>query len=132
MQNYLYMADEVRAAFDEFKTKLEPLLARTAQTELDKNIFLVRLERFYPDFYEPFERLYGQHHAFQQQLDLIGELLVDSHAARPADMRLLDLEREITPDWFQRETMVGYITYVDLFAGTLAGVASKLPYLQEA
>ena len=44
---------------------------------------------------------------------------------------MLDHEREVTPDWLQREQAVGYVTYVDRFAGTLAGVREKLPYLRE-
>ena len=48
-----------------------------------------------------------------------------------AELRMLDHEREITPDWLQREQAVGYVTYVDRFAGTLAGVRAKLPYLRE-
>ena len=44
---------------------------------------------------------------------------------------MLDHEREITPDWLQREQAVGYVTYVDRFAGTLAGVRARLPYLRE-
>src|SRR6185369_5213335 len=52
-------------------------------------------------------------------------------AARTDELRVLDHEREITPDWLQREQAVGYVTYVDRFAGTLAGVRSKLPYLRQ-
>ena len=52
-------------------------------------------------------------------------------AARPRELRMLDHEREITPDWLQREQAVGYVTYVDRFAGTLAGVRARLPYLRE-
>ena len=44
-------------------------------------------------------------------------------AARAPELRTLDHEREITPDWLQREQAVGYVTYVDRFAGTLRGRA---------
>ena len=39
--------------------------------------------------------------------------------AAPAELRRLDHEREITPDWLQREQAVGYVAYADRFAGTL-------------
>ena len=55
----------------------------------------------------------------------------DTARARSAELRMLDHEREITPDWLQREQAVGYVTYVDRFAGTLAGVRARLPYLRE-
>ena len=50
--------------------------------------------------------------------------------ARPS-CALLDHEREITPDWLQREQALGYVAYADRFAGTLAGVRERLPYLRE-
>ena len=50
---------------------------------------------------------------------------------RSAELRELDHEREITPDWLHREHAVGYVTYVDRFAGTLQGVRERLPYLRE-
>ena len=51
--------------------------------------------------------------------------------SRDGELRGLDHEREITPDWLQREQAVGYVSYVDRFAGTLAGVRERLPYLRE-
>jgi amylosucrase len=44
---------------------------------------------------------------------------------------VLDHEREVTSDWLQREQAVGYVTYVDRFAGTLAGLRERLSYLRE-
>ena len=55
----------------------------------------------------------------------------DGGRAARAPLRALDHEREITPDWLQREQAVGYVTYVDRFAGTLTGVRERLPYLRE-
>jgi hypothetical protein len=38
-------------------------------------------------------------------------------AARPDDLRLLDLKRDLEPDWFQRPDMAGYVFYIDRFCG---------------
>ena len=51
------------------------------------------------------------------------------YAARDDDLHRLDLRRSLEPDWFQRPGMVGYAAYADRFAGTLAGVAERAPYL---
>ncbi len=51
--------------------------------------------------------------------------------ARPADLRRLDLQRDLEPDWFQRSDRAGYVFYIDRFAGTLPGVLEKLPYLED-
>ncbi|MCU0901352.1 MAG: alpha-amylase family protein, partial [Cypionkella sp.] len=51
--------------------------------------------------------------------------------ARPADLKRLDLKRDLEPDWFQRADMAGYVFYIDRFAGTLRGVLDKLDYLAD-
>ncbi len=132
MQNVLYMLPPVRDAFCRFKDELEPgLRALPGLSERDKDIFLLRLERQFADFYEPLSRLYAGRADFESHLNIIGQALIETFAARSDELKRLDLEREMTPDWFQRETMVGGIYYVDLFAGTLNGVRDHLAYLQE-
>jgi amylosucrase len=133
MQNLAYMQPATRAAFCRFRDWLEPKLSLYAENWAgrDQDLFLIRLERYFADFYEPFARLYEKHPQFGAELEALAGLLVDSCAGRSESLRKLDLEREITPDWFQRETLVGGIYYVDLFAGTLNGVREHLPYLEE-
>ncbi len=133
MPNVLYMRPATREAFCSFRDKLEPLLQARIKKgqQRDYDLFLVRLERYFADFYESYHRLYQNRGDFESQLDLLIPLLVDFYAARPEALKKLDLEREITPDWFQREKMLGGIYYVDLFAGNLAGVRKHLPYLSD-
>ena len=54
-----------------------------------------------------------------------------AYAQRPADLHLLDLARTSEPDWFQKPDMIGYVCYTDRFAGDLAGLADRIPYLKE-
>ncbi len=42
-----------------------------------------------------------------------------AYAERSPDLRALDERRLVAPDWFQRTEMLGYVCYVDRFAGTL-------------
>jgi amylosucrase len=58
--------------------------------------------------------------------------LAAQHVQRPEALKRLDVERDLTPDWFQRERMVGYVFYVERFAGDLAGVLDHLDYLAGA
>ena len=53
--------------------------------------------------------------------------------SRPAtrDLKRLDLERLLEPDWFQHPRMLGYAAYADRFAGDLRGVAEHVAYLEE-
>lgn len=132
MQNLLYMPQEARNAFLALKSKVEIYLNQAnGLDERDKQIFLIRLERFWNDFYQPFHFLYSHKPDFSAQLEAIGRSLVENYAERSPELKLLDFERAITPDWFQRETMIGGIYYVDRFAGTLQGVKNHLEYLQD-
>ena len=97
----------------------------------DRDVFALRLARSMDDLSGPLERLYGHldgHDAFMERLTV---LLAEAHAVRPAELRLQDLARDLSPAWFQSERMVGYVFYVDRFAGDLLGVLDHLDYLEE-
>ena len=120
VQNVFEMSTGTRGAFE-----------RAVATAPDDDVFRLRLERHFADFYEPLERLYGAQPAFAEQFATILELIAAAYLGRDPTLRRLDHEREITPDWFQRQRHAGYICYVDRLAGTIAGVREHLPYLRE-
>jgi amylosucrase len=120
VQNVYAMRPEVRAEFAEVRARLE-----------GDATFLTRLERFFTELRDPLVALYGRHPAFRQQFGALLEAMAAAARDRDPDLRRLDHEREITPDWLQREQGVGYVCYVDRFAGTLAGVRERLPYLHD-
>src|SRR3954447_1339851 len=93
--------------------------------------FAVRFERWFGDMLGPLHAVYGNDERFADAFRALLRAVADAAAARPTELRALDHEREITPDWLQREQAVGYVAYVDRFAGTLAGVREQLPYLRE-
>ena len=114
------MRDEVRAEY-------EHALERVDGDEL----FHARFARFFTELRDPLVALYGDDPRFPAQWGALLDAIAGCAAARADDLRRLDHEREITPDWLQREQAVGYVTYVDRFAGTLAGVRERLGYLRE-
>ena len=93
--------------------------------------FAVRFERFFTELRDPLFALYGADERFPAQWRRLLEAVAVAARDRPRELRMLDHEREVTPDWLQREQAVGYVTYVDRFAGTLNGVRSRLDYLRE-
>src|SRR3954468_9491751 len=93
--------------------------------------FGVRFERFFTELRDPLFALYGDDPRFPGAWERLLRAVARTAAQRTDELRVLDHEREITPDWLQREQAVGYVTYVDRFAGTLRGVREKLPYLRE-
>ena len=84
-----------------------------------------RIDRHWPHVLAALRPLYGQG-VWER---LLAARLIDAARQRPADLRALDQQREAAPDWFQRPEMVGYCTYIDRFAGTLAGARAKLDAL---
>ena len=102
-----------------------------ATPSADDEIFDLRLARSSPDLWPMLDTLYGHlpdYPAFQKTLS---KALRKGWGARPADLKRLDLRRDLEPDWFQRPDMAGYVFYIDRFAGNLRGVLEKLDYLQD-
>jgi amylosucrase len=58
-------------------------------------------------------------------------LVIRAHAARRPQLRELDEERTLRPDWFREPDQVGYVCYADRFAGGLSGVEKRIGYLRE-
>ena len=113
------------------------MLSATAETSLaalpqaDAAIFKLRLDRSLNDLLEPFARLYGHLDSYEDTGARLLDLLAANWAARPAPLKHLDLRRDLNPDWFQRPDMVGYVFYIDRFAGRLTDVLDHLDYLEE-
>lgn len=98
----------------------------------DQAQFDIRLKRRFHDLHDSLERLYGERADFQPFLTRLVLSMQRAWEARPAELKTLDFERDLTPDWFQRESMLGYVFYVENFAGTLKGVHEHLDYLAES
>ena len=116
-------------AADRLPSRVRDALA--ALPPRDRDVFALRLERSMADLTEPLARLYGHLDGHAAFIDDLLAMLARMHAERPEALRMQDLARDLTPDWFQSERMVGYVFYVDRFAGDLRGVLNHLDYLEE-
>lgn len=130
MHNILQMSSEARAAFGALRDREAPRLAQQFAPR-DADLFWVRLERYFEDAFYPLVELYGDLVDREEHYSAIFHTLVDGYLNRPDPLRLLDLERQVTPDWFERPHMIGYVCYPEFFAGRLTDVKDKLDYLQE-
>lgn len=123
------MSDEARRAFED--------VAPSARAEIrslptrDADVFMLRLERYWQDLFDGLTPPYGNHADFGRFLDRLVRLLARGYASRPEELKVLDLERGLIPGWFQSERRIGYVFYVERFAGTLAGVKDHLDYLRD-
>lgn len=98
---------------------------------LEQDIFRARFELYLEDVERPLRMLYGQRPDYARWRDHLLEVIARGYAARPADLRLLDIRRQTQPDWYQQSDMIGYVCYTDRFAGDLSGVRDKIDYLSE-
>ena len=129
MQNVLHLDPEARELFLEARAAAERPLASLPSR--DRQIFLLRLERWFQNLVDGLRPVYGRRPDFRDLVVTLARDLADAFAERPEPLKELDLERDLTPDWFQRESMLGYVFYVDRFAGTLGGILERSDYLGE-
>src|ERR687897_328931 len=123
------MPPEAQAAFERAAAVARPELA--SLPEQDRTVFVLRLKRYWPDLFDGLVLPYAGREDFKAFLETLARLLATSYAARPEELKVLDLERNLTPDWFQSEKRIGYVFYADRFAGNLKGVAERLDYLED-
>ena len=99
------------------------------EPEHDRTVLLARLRRHWPDLLAGLEGAYGP--AAPELAARVAAVAVAGFVERSAELRLLDLERHVEPDWFQSPRMLGYACYADRFADDLRGVTEHVPYLAD-
>jgi amylosucrase len=130
MHNVFVMAPEVRAAFENVR-RVESHRLDGWMNPRDVDVFWLRFERYFDDLHFALQTLYGDRSDALEQFGRLFGRMVQAYAERPDPLKVLDLERQFTPRWFQRTNMVGYTCYTDRFAADLHGVGRRLDYLQE-
>ncbi len=90
-----------------------------------------RMTALWPDVVRPLRGLYGDRPDFDVLLGRLREQVTAAFAARSPELRALDEARLVTPDWFQRTDLLGYVCYTDRFSGTLRGLPDRIGYLRE-
>ncbi|XOV80459.1 MAG: alpha-amylase family glycosyl hydrolase [Aestuariibacter sp.] len=96
-----------------------------------KKQFQQRLEQHFEGLFGLYYSLYSHRYDFYFHLQQLVAVLAEGFNQRPGYLKKLDTQRLKTPDWFQQENMLGMACYVDLFAGDLQKLQSRIPYLQE-
>lgn len=94
----------------------------------DLETFQLRFERYGSELRDGLSAVYPDAPDLMQRLL---EVMIHADHERSGDLKRLDAQRLLSPDWFQKEDMIGYVCYADRFAGTLTGVQEHVPYLEE-
>lgn len=90
-----------------------------------------RLSAELPRLQSLFGEIYGNGSRATTEFEALLHDLERSWGERSVAMRRLDERHEADPDWFSSNQMLGGVCYVDLYAGTLDGVRSRIPYFRE-
>ena len=106
-------------------------MAHSSESDFDALLFDLRYARSRDDLWPMLDRLYGGHPGYDEFVKALEREMRGAWRRRPEDLRLLDLKRDLEPDWFQRPDMAGYVFYIDRFCGHLAEVPGKLGYLKD-
>lgn len=96
----------------------------------DIELLELRIERWLSDLDQGLELVFGEGKPRRELLRRVIDIICERQVDRPAPLRRLDLERQLRPDWFQQPGMVGYVCYVDRFAGSLPGLLEHIDYLE--
>lgn len=104
--------------------RLWPQLSLKEWTKPQRAAFQAQLSAEFPALFERLLSLYGHHYDLFHYLQQLVQQLANTwyqhgqHAAQSDDR------------WYQSEETVGIAVYVDLFAGDLAKLKARIPYLQ--
>ncbi|UYG17554.1 alpha-amylase family protein [Brachybacterium huguangmaarense] len=90
--------------------------------------FDLRVARYGADLRRGLHACYGER--ADETFERVLQILAAAMAERSEDLRGLDEERLLAPDWLQDPRMLAYVAYADRFAGTLRGVEQHLDHLE--
>lgn len=97
----------------------------------DRQLFRLRLTRWFQNLYEGLHPVYGARSDFDDFMQQLVHRMATAYVCRPDELQTLDVERNLDPEWFQHESMLGYVFYVEQFAGKLDQVQEHIDYLEE-
>ena len=89
--------------------------------------FRKRLNVHYDELKWLYMELYNDENAFNYFV----EMLHSYYAERGPALKEWDEARELVPEWYKGNDMLGMLMYTNCFAGTLKGVQSHLDYIKE-
>ena len=93
----------------------------------DMDEFLNRLNRHLDELRWLYMELYDNGSMFAELCSQMEAF----YKERGTELKKRDREKLETPEWFQKQDMLGMMLYIDNFAGDLKGVKKKLSYLQK-
>jgi len=128
MDNNFWLRTHAAMSLDRLLPRLESRFADQVDDD-EWEGYLNRLRQHFPHLFSGLHALYREHYDFFYHLESILASATEMWIHRPKELMALDALRETDPQWFQSQRMIGAMCYVDLFAGDLAGLRERIPYL---
>lgn len=125
----LSIEQQARAARAYIKEQLA--LTEDGRKVLQDQNFRDRLDNNFITIFAIFAELYGYRHDCLDQLVELIRMCGLSWLERDPELQRLDKERELDPEWYMSNQMLGGVCYVDKYARTLQGIREKIPYFKE-
>src|ERR1700740_1864020 len=116
MASFYPSSPEASSHLLNIESTLQSRLSKTLPA-YQKDLFLLRLQRHFQDLYDGVQSVYGYRDDFPQFIERLILLMAEQYAACPENVKQRHTESMVWPDWFQHESMIGYIAYADRFAG---------------
>jgi amylosucrase/maltose alpha-D-glucosyltransferase/alpha-amylase len=130
MQDTSWQNTQAKTSLNRLLPRLEARFASGVDSD-EWEGYLFRLRQHFPRLFSGLHALYGRHYDFFYHLESILAAATAMWIDRPQELKALDALRETDPQWYQSQRMIGAMCYVDLFAGDLAGLRQRIPYLTE-
>lgn len=92
------------------------------------NEFELRLQKHHDELRWLYMELYNNGSMFYELV----ENLRAFYEERSTALKSIDRSREVDPDWYRRNDLLGMMLYIDNFGGTINGVREKLDYIQKS
>jgi amylosucrase len=93
--------------------------------------FMARFDINFITIFAIYAELYGYRFDCLDQLTELILVCGRSWEERPNDLKKLDKQKELNPDWYLSNDMLGGVCYIDRYARDLEGIKAKIPYFQE-
>ncbi len=129
MSSFRFSTPEAKNYFDLVSGSAASVMEFASQR--DQDLFRVRLERHFQDLIDGLLPLYGSRDEFEGFLERLIISMAETYLARSEGLKVLDIQRDLQPDWFLQESMVGYVFYTERFADSLKGIEDHLEYLED-
>ena len=91
----------------------------------------VRFAEHFPTLHRLFRDLYGHLPEGLAALVAVVDLAVTTWRERPEALKDVDRSRSANPAWFQSNTMLAGVCYVDRYGGSIEGIRRQIPYFVE-